>query len=100
MRLPVVGECGPTKTFLNTTLQIPPPRLLHLDRFEQGLEIALPEPSASLPLDDLEKHGRTILDWLRKDLQQVAFFVAVYEYTKLAQLRNGLLKRPDAVGQN
>ena len=39
-------------------LQIPPRRLLPLDRLEQRLEVALAEALGALPLDDLVEQRR------------------------------------------
>src|SRR5208337_4111684 len=76
-------------------LQIPSPRLLHFDRFKQRLEISFAKSAAALALDDFEEHGRSILYRLRENLQQVAFFVAVYQYTQRAQLRQRFLHWSD-----
>ena len=58
-------------------LKVPPPLLFALDRFEQGLEVALAEAARAVALDDLEEHGRAVADRLGEDLEQVALVVAV-----------------------
>ena len=63
-------------------LEISSSRLLHFNRFKKRLEISFAEATAAFALDDLEENGGTILDWLREDLQEVTFFVAVNEYAK------------------
>src|SRR5215472_15970761 len=54
--------------------------LFPLDRLEQRLEVALAEPLRAVPLDQLEEHGRPVLDRLGEHLQQVAVLVPVGEY--------------------
>ncbi len=58
-------------------LQVPAPGLLPLDRLEQRLEVPLAEPLRAVPLDQLEEHGRPVLDRLGEDLQQVPVLVPV-----------------------
>ena len=47
------------------------------DRFKQGFEVAFPEGSCALALNDLVKDGRAVLYRLGEDLEQVALVVAV-----------------------
>src|SRR6202795_192960 len=78
-----------------TCLQIPSSRLLHFDRFKQRLEIPFAKSTAALALDHFEEHGRPIFHRLRKNLQEVAFLVAVHQYTQRAPLVQRFLHRPD-----
>ena len=48
--------------------QVPAPGLLPLDRLEKRLEVSLAEPLRAVPLDQLEEHGRPVLDRLGEDL--------------------------------
>ena len=64
-RIKRVGEPGASEL---RRLQVPPPRLLPLDRHEQRLEVPHPEPAAAVPLDDLEEQRRAVLHRLREDL--------------------------------
>ncbi len=50
-------------------LQVPAPLLLPLEGHEQGLEVADPEAAAAVALDDLEEHGRAVLQRVGEDLQ-------------------------------
>src|SRR5262249_1660441 len=60
-------------------LEVAAAGLFPLDRLEQGLEVALAEPLRAVPLDQLEEHGRPVLDRLGAHLQQVAVLVPVGE---------------------
>src|ERR1700674_5746212 len=79
-----------------TCLQIPSSRLLHLNRFKQRLEIPFAKSAAALALDHFEEHRRPIFHWLRENLQEIAFLVAVHKYTERAQLVDGFRHRPDS----
>src|SRR6476469_8791720 len=63
-------------------LQISPRRLFPLDGLEQCPEVALAEAAGPLPLDDLVKHRRSVLDRLGEDLQQVSVRVPVHQDTE------------------
>src|ERR1700683_963928 len=66
-------------------LKISSPRLLHFDRFEERLEISFAEAATASALDDLEEYSRAILHRLRKNLQQLTFFVAGHAHTERVQ---------------
>src|SRR5690606_35787597 len=91
------GECGPTygRSASDASLfrctagargpagarapgqdsEIPAQRLLALDGFEEGLEIALAEAARALALDDLVEHRRPVLHRLGEDLKEIALVV-------------------------
>src|SRR4051794_40852284 len=75
--------------------EVAAPRLLPLDRLEEGLEVAGAEALRALPLDDLEEHGRTVADVLGEQLEQVAVLVLVDEDTQLLQLVPRQLEVPE-----
>src|SRR5918994_1630565 len=77
-------------------LEVSSPVLLALDRLEQGLEVALAEAAGTVPLDDLEEHGRTVSNGLREDLQQVALVVAVDQDAQPLQVLDVFLDLADA----
>src|SRR3990172_4316477 len=83
---------------LHFHLQVPAPRLLRLERFEQRLEVAFAKAAAAVALDDLDERRRAILDRAREDLQQVALVVAVDENPQLAQGLEGLVDGADPPG--
>src|ERR1700694_1093753 len=64
------GVCAPSPR--GAVLEVPPQRLLLLDRLEECLEVALSEALRALSLDDLVEDRRPVFDRLREDLQQVA----------------------------
>jgi predicted ATPase/DNA-binding Lrp family transcriptional regulator/DNA-binding CsgD family transcriptional regulator len=66
-------------------LQVAAQFLLALDRLEQGLEVALAEAERTVPLDELEEHGRPVANRLGEDLQQVAVLIPVHEDAALSQ---------------
>ena len=68
-------------------LQISPPLLLALDRFEQSLEIALPEAAAALPLNHFIKQRRPIKYRLTEQLQEIPVRpVAINQNAQLLQI--------------
>src|SRR4051794_12423370 len=75
------------------------PRLLALDRLEEGLEVPLAEAPGAVPLDDLEEERGAVLDGLGEDLEQVAFIIAIDEDAQLGKLAYVLRDRSDAVGK-
>ena len=81
---------------MDASLQIPSQRLLLLDRFEQRLEVSLPEAPRALSLDDLVEERRAILDRLREDLQQIAVRIAIDENAELLELVDRLVDLADA----
>src|SRR5215468_7134991 len=82
-----------------TTLQIPPKRLLLLNRLEQGLEVPLPKAPRALSLDHLVKQRRAILHGLRKDLEQVSIGITIDKNTELLELIDWLIDLPHATLQ-
>src|SRR5688572_3952011 len=44
-----------------------------------------------MPLDDLEEHRRAIFNGFGEDLQQISFFVAIYQDTQFGQLIDWLV---------
>src|SRR5919106_6983396 len=85
-------------SLLSRGLEVATPRLLALDRLEQGLEVALAEAARAVALDDLEEQRRPVADGLGEDLQEVALVVAVDEDALLAQIRELLDDLGDARG--
>src|SRR5436305_4972067 len=71
-------------------------RLLALDRFEERLEVAVPEAARAVTLDHLEEERRPVLRRLREDLQQVAVVVAVGEDPQSLQVVPALVDLADA----
>ena len=61
--------------------------LLPFNGFEQRFEVALAKALGALPLDDLEEHRGAVYNGLRKNLQQIAFVIAVDEDAEVAQWR-------------
>src|SRR4029079_18494662 len=53
------------------------PGLFDLDRLEQRLEVADPEPARAMALDDLEEECRPVLDRAGEDLEEVALLVSI-----------------------
>ena len=82
-----------------TASEVPPQRLLALDRLEERLEVALAEAARAVALDDLEEDRRPVAERLREDLQQVALVVAVDEDAEPAQVVERLVDLADALGQ-
>ena len=80
-------------------LQIPAPRLLAFDRFEERLEVALAETAAAFALDDFIKQGRPVFDRLGENLQHVAFVVAVHQNAEAAEIVLRLVNRTGARGE-
>ena len=58
-------------------LKISAASLLFLDRNKQRLEVAFAKAFAALSLEDLVENRRAVLDRFGKDLEQIAFVVAV-----------------------
>lgn len=58
-------------------LQVASAFLLALNRFEQGLKVALAKRFSAPALDDLEKQRWTVFHWLCKQLQHIAFIVPI-----------------------
>ena len=54
--------------------KVTPQVLLDLDALEERLEISGPESLVVVPLDDLDEHGRTVLQGLRENLKRGTFF--------------------------
>src|SRR5690606_6796705 len=67
----------------NSKSQIPTQGLLAFYGLKQGLEVALAKGAGALPLNDLIEYGRSVLDRLGKDLEQISFVVAVHEDAEL-----------------
>src|SRR5262249_35066417 len=81
-----------------TALEGAAQRLLALDCFEEGFEIAIPKTACALALDHLEEERRPVLRGLREDLEQVAVVVAVGEDPQPLEVAVVLLDLADAVG--
>src|SRR5579875_2754809 len=77
-------------------LQVASLRLLALDGFKQCLEVALAEAAAALALDDLVEERGAVFDGAGKDLEHVAFVIAVDQDAELFQLLDGLVDLSDA----
>src|SRR5687768_547540 len=79
-----------------TVLEVSPEFLLAFDRFEQRLEIPLPERLRALPLNDLIEQRRAILHRLAEDLEEIAVRVAIDEDAELRELTHRLVDLADA----
>src|SRR4051812_41268243 len=77
-------------------LEVTAKLLLSLDRFEQRLEVALPERLRTLSLDDLVEERRAILDGLGEDLEQITVGVTIDEDAELRELAHRLIDFADA----
>ena len=73
--------------------------LLALDRLEQRLEVADPEATRAVALDDLEEERRSVLHRSGEDLQEVALLVAVRFDAELLQGVDGHADISDTVRQ-
>ena len=90
---------NPKSKIVNPKSQVPTLLLLTLDRLKQCLEVAFTEATAALALDDLDKQRRPILERLAKDLEQVAFIIAIHQHAALGQLAYILGDLPNSAGQ-
>src|SRR5918994_3355 len=77
-------------------LEISAQCLLALDRFEEGLEVALAEALRAVTLDHLEEERRPVLGGLREDLQEVPVLVTVDENAQPPQIVPVLADLTDA----
>ncbi len=59
--------------------------LFKFNRFKQGLEITSTESRVIATLNDFNEKSWSVLDWLCKDLKQVAFFIVINQNVKLFQ---------------
>src|SRR5947209_8156173 len=80
-------------------LQVPPQRLLTLQRLEQRLEISLAEAAAALALDHLEEQRRAVFHRAREDLEHIALVVAIHQNAQLFELIQGLVDLANARGK-
>src|SRR4051812_2530551 len=69
-----------------THSEVATPLLVALDRFEQGLEVALAETAGTTAFDDLEEHCGTIGDGLGEDLQEEPRVVLIGEDVETLQI--------------
>src|SRR5436309_771793 len=79
-------------------LQVSAQGLFPLDRFEEGLEVPVPEAARAVALDHLEEQRRPVLRGLREDLEQVPVVVAVGQDAEPLEIRVVLVDLADAIG--
>src|SRR5262245_37645608 len=79
--------------------EVPPKRLLLLDRLEQRLEVPLAEAPRALSLDHLVEQSRPVLHGLREDLQQVTIGITIDENAELLELIDRFSDLSDAALQ-
>ena len=73
--------------------------MLALDALEQGFEVSFAESLAAFALDHFEEERRSVPDWAREDLQQVAVVIAVDEDVQGAQAVEVLVDAGGAIAQ-
>src|SRR5437870_3151889 len=71
--------------------------LFAFQRLEQCFEVAGTEALGALTLDDLIEERRSVFHWLRENLEEIPFLVAVDENAKIAQARDILVDVADPV---
>src|SRR5262245_15353419 len=91
------GACAESdRACSNSSYEVASPRLLPLDRLKQRFEVPFPEAARSVALDHFEEQCRTILNWLREDLQQVSFLVAIRQDAQPGEVLDRLIDLADA----
>src|SRR5204862_8109063 len=66
-------------------LEVSSLRLLAFDGFEQRFEIPIADALRAFALNDLEKERWAILYWLRENLEQITFIIAIHENPELLE---------------
>ena len=66
--------------------------LLELDGLEESLEVACAEAGVVVPLDDLDEHGRPVLEGLREDLKKRTMPVLQFPNRKSADFPPSFLR--------
>src|SRR5829696_2139306 len=82
----------------NQPSEVPPRRLLALDRLEERLEVARAEAGGTVTLDDLEEDRRAIAERLGEHLEEVALVVAVDEDPEALEVVKRLVDLADPLG--
>ena len=65
--------------------EVAPLLLIHLDALKECLEVSSTEALVVVPLNDLDKDGRPVLEGLGEDLEQVAVIVVIDENPQLLE---------------